>query len=67
MKKMFRAHHRTEKKERPGHLAKVVRTATRKRVRPNLVAYGPVKPSPLPCALQLFAFGSKYLTTIVLK
>ena len=62
MKKMFKAHHRTEKKERPGHLAKVVRTATRKRVRPNLVAYGPVKPSPLPCLFRLMLYrGDGYI------
>jgi len=67
MKKRFTVHHRTTANVRPGHETRWVRTATRKREKPGLIAYGPLKASPLPCALQLFAFGSKYLGTIILK
>jgi hypothetical protein len=59
---IYLAHHRTEKKERPGHLAKVVGAATRKRVRPYMAAHSKVGPSPLPCLFRLlFPRGDGYI------
>lgn len=67
MKKRFSAHHRTTAKVRPGHETVYVRTATRKREKVMYTAHAPVTASPRPCALQLFAFGQKYLGAIILK
>ncbi len=57
MKKSFRAHHRI--------LPSGGRIATRKRVRPTYTAHAPVEASPRPCAFHLYAFGKKYMMTIV--